>query len=135
MGPGTESAPERRVAGGFRLRAEPSGAGLRAPLRICGPGRLERGYQARLEGLGRELELAALVERGAQRRADACERDARAAARRARELEQRSHRLMLALGALQRENEGLRAAIAAAAAPRLEAPRPRGLLRRWLGRR
>lgn len=109
--------------------------------RVVGPGRRERTYLASLaereralvaaradaERLARELELAERVERGTQRRMDRLEGEVA----REREATQRSEeaqkRLLLALGAVQRENELLRQRVAALAAPaalRLKAPEP-----------
>jgi len=88
-------------------------------LRVVGPGRRERAYLARVAGLEgelvrrtRELELSALVERGATRAADRLERELAARLRDRRALEAVQKRLILALGALQRENELLRAELA-----------------------
>ncbi len=93
-----------------------------AGLRVVGPGRRERQYLGRLGDLEDELarsaakqtaleaqlEWSTRVERGAQRLLDHLESGARA---RTRELElaaSREKRLILALGALQKENEYLR---------------------------
>ncbi|MCY3002665.1 MAG: hypothetical protein NTV21_12755 [Planctomycetota bacterium] len=107
--------------------------------KVVGPGRRERAYQERIvelalgeahakeaaERLARELAVAERVERGTQRRIDRLEDSVQ----REREAFQRSEeaqkRLLLALGAVQRENELLRErvlALQAASAPRLEAP-------------
>lgn len=88
-----------------------------APMpRVVGPGRLERGYRARIESLeediarrARALECAALVERGQTRLLDRLETEIERARGEVAELEQREKRLILGLGALQRENELLRA--------------------------
>lgn len=102
--------------------------------RVVGPGRLERGYLERIgaleEGLRRELdvrraqerelETAALCERGATRAADRLERECeRLEAERARTLAAHN-RMILALGSLQRENELLRERLVLAEAPRRE---------------
>lgn len=117
----------------------------RPPLRVVGPGRLERGYQRRLaelqerleeaEGgrcaLAGELELAQLVERGSQRYLDRVERslgDARRELSGARGVERR---LCAAMGALQRENELLRLERSRLLAPVASPP----LLARLFGRR
>src|SRR5690349_11729320 len=96
-------------------------------LRIVGPGRRERAYQERVGSLERELEAASLVERGSARRLDRMERKLDAVREAALDLEQKEKRLILALGALQRENELLRERLALA----LPAPR-RSLLARLL---
>lgn len=121
-----------------------SPAATRAPrgLRVTGPGRLERSYQRRIESLrgeverrskavahmARQLEIAGIVERGTGRLADRVERDLDVA-------RQRASRLLVALGALQKENEGLRGELAQAQTrlARLEAPRPAPWWRRLLG--
>lgn len=112
---------------------------------MVGPGRLERSYRARVrtleeelqEGLGksaaalaaarRELETARLVERGSGRLLDRLETDLE----RTRE---RGRRLLVAMGAMQRENEELREALSLSMARALAPPPRRGWLR-WLGRR
>jgi hypothetical protein len=122
--------------------------------KVVGPGRREREYQQRIaalarqeaqareaaERLARELAVAEKVERGTQRRIDRLEDTVG----REREAFQRSEeaqkRLLLALGAVQRENELLRErvlALQAASTPRLEAPgqRARGLGGLFKGRR
>ena len=83
--------------------------------RVVGPGRRERAYLERIAELdaavrARESELAAagLVERGSTRRLDRMERKLDAVREAAVAVEQREKRLILALGALQRENELLR---------------------------
>ena len=83
-------------------------------LRVVGPGRRERAYQERVAGLERELDAAALVERGSSRRLDRMERKLDAVREAALDLEQKEKRLILALGALQRENEILREKLALA---------------------
>ncbi len=118
--------------------------GLSPPRRV-GPGRLERGYQARIgalqESLEREgarqrglevdlvraraeLEASGRVERGLQRLADRLEEKIETGA-------QMEKRLILALGALQKENELLRHQLAlAAAAPAPALPSRSGGTRR-----
>ncbi len=93
--------------------------------RVVGPGRREQGYREqilRLEAeracalaeqarLGEQLEWSGRVERGSQRRAERLEGELRAS-------EEAQKRLLLALGAVQRENELLRQRVdALAAAP------------------
>ena len=99
--------------------------------RRVGPGRVERGYQRRIETLAQsavaeqdrrrsaeqelerrrgELEVAARLERGLQRLADRLEQRVETAA-------QREKRLILALGGLQKENELLRERLALTAGP------------------
>jgi hypothetical protein len=106
--------------------------------RVVGPGRKERAYLARaaeleralaeraaeLERRAQELQLAALCERGAQRAADRLER---AVDEQRAELARRAageRRLLVALGALQRENELLRARLGKALGPRVLAALP-----------
>jgi hypothetical protein len=137
------------------VEARSSTAG-EAGARRVGPGRIERGYLARIEGLEAartaederrralelslarargEIELAGRLERGLQRLLDRQEERLELSA-------QREKRLALALGAVQRENELLRARLELEAAPppapppRLRAPgRPAGLWSRLFGRR
>jgi hypothetical protein len=109
---------------------------LRPRARVVGPGRRERAYVARIGELerrlgraDRELELAALVERGATRWLDRAERELdRTRAERSR--------LLVVLGALQRDNERLaeRARALETRAAALEAPARAGFLARLLGR-
>lgn len=84
-------------------------------VRVVGPGRLERGYRERIEHLelslaerARSLACAALVERGQARLLDRLEADIERERLASSTLVQREKRLILALGALQRENELLR---------------------------
>ena len=88
--------------------------------RVIGPGRREQGYREqilRLEAerqradlergrLAQELEWSARVERGSVRRSERLEGELRAS-------EEAQKRLLLALGAVQRENELLRQKVAA----------------------
>jgi len=103
------------------------------PLRAVGPGRRERVYLARVAALEAELEAAALVERGAGRRLDRMERKLHALREATTALEQKEHRLILALGALQRENEMLREKLALSGGARKALP-PRAPRRSWLAR-
>lgn len=129
------------VAAGSRGVLIPAGPG---GARVIGPGRRERTYQRRiseLEGevdrranalstLRRELELTALVERGTGRWADRIED-------RLDDARQQANRLLVTLGALQRENEALRAELDTARGrlARLSTPAPRrAWWRRALGR-
>lgn len=98
--------------------------------RVVGPGRKERAYLEKLAALERQLEAASLVERGSGRRLDRMERKLEAVREAARALEQKEHRLILALGAVQRENELLRERLLLALAP----PKPPEPKRTWLGR-
>jgi hypothetical protein len=106
--------------------------------RVVGPGRRERAYLERLAALERELAVAGIVERGAVRRATRIERELTHSREAARTLEQREHRLILALGALQNENERLRARLAtsrrAELGPARETARASRGLRSWLSR-
>ena len=79
--------------------------------RVVGPGRRERAYLARIETLE-------LIERGSARRLDKLEGALDEKRREAGELAQREKRMILALGALQRENELLRERLALAERPR-----------------
>jgi hypothetical protein len=97
--------------------------------RVVGPGRRERAYLERLDGLRAELEAASLVERGSARRLDRMERKLAAVREAAAALEQREHRLILALGAMQRENELLNERLVLTLAPKKPAPKTS-----WLGR-
>ena len=104
--------------------------------RPVGPGRIELGLRQRVEeavarerearelaaARERELELLVRIERGSQRRLDRLEEAAQAAQAALEEAGQRENRLILALGALQRENELLRERAALAAAPRSALP-------------
>lgn len=111
----------------------------RIPLRVTGPGRLERGYLARLAGLSAEVELArerelrleesvreraaALevsqrVERGCQRRIDRLEERLEQRTQALLASERQQKRLALALGSMQREVELLRSKSAPALAAR-----------------
>ena len=113
-------------------------------LRVTGPGRKEREYVRRVRELETEVERRAgalamlrrekavseLVERGTGRWADRIERELDTTRAQA-------SRLLVTLGALQRENEGLRRALGAArSASRLEPGpagriEPRGPRRPW----
>jgi hypothetical protein len=96
--------------------------------RPIGPGRRERAYLARVARLEselarseadrgdatqreeqalRELELASLLERGAERRLDRVEVELARERAELERREQREHRLILALGALENENQRL----------------------------
>lgn len=105
----------------------------RSPARVVGPGRRERAYLVRVADLeaalgeaeatrsaqARALELAALVDRGAARRMDKLEGALGEQRREVQALNQRENRWILALGALQRENELLRERFALASRPAL----------------
>lgn len=104
----TRASAERSGEREFELQPVPSA-------RVVGPGRRERSYQAhvaRLEGelavRGRELATSERLERGCQRLIDRIEREVVGGRARARLLEQQQKRLILALGAAQREVELLR---------------------------
>lgn len=104
-----QPAPERSLPRPARVSGDPEAARPR----VIGPGKLERGYCDRIESLERSVELSALVERGTARLVDRLETEvAQERGARAREKEQ-AHRLMVALGAVQRENELLRAKVEA----------------------
>ena len=112
------------------IGAEPTYVLVPAPPRVVGPGRREREYLAKVSGLQAELEAAALVERGSARRLDRMERKLEAVREVVELQEKKEHRLILALGALQRENEILREKLALQLAP----PKQRGLLAKLLHR-
>ena len=76
--------------------------------RVVGPGRIERGYQERIGELERTVEMAALVERGSARLLDRVEGDLARERETLRDTRQQANRLLVSLGALQRENEALR---------------------------
>jgi len=115
------------------IRPVPRGA----PPRIVGPGRREREYLARVSGLESALEAAALVERGSSRRLDRMEKKLDAVREVVEIQQKKEHRLILALGALQRENEMLREKLALGSGDRrqraLPAPK-RSLLARLFHR-
>jgi chromosome segregation ATPase len=117
--------------------------------RLVGPGRKEREYQARISALEREraeagaaarklereLEVAERVERGSMRLVDRLETALAVETKRAATADTGQKQLLLALGALQRENELLRERVAALSAPaqaRLAAPRKRPWWRRFI---
>jgi hypothetical protein len=119
--------------------------------KVIGPGRRERAYQQRIselalqetrareaaERLARELSVAERVERGTQRRIERLEDRSEREREALQRSEEAQKRLLLALGAVQRENELLRErvlALEAAPVARLAAPEPpprgvRGLFR------
>jgi len=121
--------------------------------RVVGPGRRERTYQDRIadlqaenEAVGRaqvklqaEVEVSRLVERGTGRLVDRLERSLEQGQAELGEVRSQGHRLMVALGALQRENRVLHAELEQERARLLESPRRisrGGLLGRlWGGRR
>ena len=95
-----------------------SGASSVTPsgLRVVGPGRRERAYVQQIEALDhkladadQKLELARLVERGSQRLLDRIEADLERKRKEAGELRPAQSRLVLSLGAVQAQNEALRA--------------------------
>ena len=79
--------------------------------RVVGPGRIERGYRTRIEELERTVETAALVERGSAKLLDRVEGELTRERKSLAEARQQANRLMVGLGALQRENELLRARV------------------------
>jgi len=126
----------RPNAGGEAQPARPEQLDPMPRLRVIGPGRFERGYLQRLSGLAAEVEVArerelrsreslrhttaALnvsrsVEHGCQRRLDRIETLLEQRTQALLASEQQQKRLALGLGALQRENEHLRAQLALAA--------------------
>ena len=127
---------ERARELGHARHARPQSAPLFVLPRIVGPGRRERDYQERLRGLAsaleelrereaalgrelgererlvasqaRELDASTRLERGCQRLLDRLEERLGEDRARLAEAEQQQKRLILTLGALQRENELLR---------------------------
>jgi len=99
--------------------------------RVVGPGRRERSYITRLENLQqrlagatreqvqaqRELETSVRLERGCQRLIDRMEVSWSEDRGRLDEAQRQQKRLILSMGALQRENELLRERLELAAAP------------------
>jgi hypothetical protein len=107
--------------------------------RVVGPGRRERAYLSRIRALeldleerGRErerlvvgLDTSRRLERGCQALLDRMEEHAALEREERRSLEQRERRMILVLGALQKENELLREQLAlgsGAGDPQLAAP-------------
>jgi hypothetical protein len=107
----------------------PDAPGRPAP-RVVGPGRRELAYLARVAELEREVDLASLVERGSTRRLDRMEGALDEKRREAEALAQREKRMILALGALQRENEILHERLALASRPRPALERARAPARK-----
>jgi len=108
-------------------------------LRIVGPGRRERAYRdsiAQLEQVAREkqaaLRAASLVERGTARFVDRLERERESDREQLQDMQAQGNRLLVALGAMQRENERLAEELRDART-RIAAPRAKGL-RGLLGR-
>lgn len=105
-----------RAAGPASLRRV-SGDGdveLTPRLRIIGPGRRERQYIENIEQLEREalvkdsaLDAATLVERGTERYVDRIEQERAADRERLQEVQAQGNRLLVAMGAMQKENERL----------------------------
>jgi hypothetical protein len=115
---GLESVPGEAPEGSEPIVVLVPAPRLSAP-RVVGPGRREREYLEKVGGLqaslaerSRALEAAALVERGSVRRLDRMERKLEAVGEALVAQGQKEHRLILALGALQRENELLREKLA-----------------------
>ncbi len=144
------NAPSRRLErpGGQDSSGEPvvelvSGAPSPVDLKIVGPGRRERVYQDRIRSLEKEasvneraLETASLMERGSRNLMDRMERQLESSEEALDSERAASRRVCVMLGALQRENEVIREELTAARAQlaQLEAPRPKRLWRRLLGR-
>lgn len=114
-----------------------------APMRVVGPGRMERGYVERIRFLeeeaevrARSLDTAALVERGSMHLLDRMERQLDSEEEALERERAASRRVCVMLGALQRDNEVLREELESAKGQlaRLEAPRKRTLVQRLLGR-
>jgi outer membrane protein TolC len=114
-----------------------------APPRVVGPGRREREYRARIATLetqlvslvgecaarGRELDTSQRLERGCQRLLDRLERQCDDGRAHIARMEQQQKRLILALGAAQREVELARRRLAllesGSPPPRARRPQPR----------
>lgn len=118
-------------------------AGSEAPPRVVGPGRVERGYREKISLLereaevsGRSLDTAALVERGSRHLLDRMERQLDSGEEALKREREASRRVCVMLGALQRDAEILREELSLAQSKlaRLEAPKPKGLFQRLLGR-
>jgi len=114
-----------------------------AAYRVVGPGRKELAYRERIDLLEREaqvsersLETAALVERGSRHLLDRMERQMDSSEEALQRERAASRRVCVMLGAIQRENEVLREELSAAQSQlaRLEAPRPKRLWQRLIGR-
>jgi len=145
--PAPASAGADVVRSGRLVDGEPEVLLRPRGLRVKGPGRKELAYQQRIadleEGLAvgedegrlarRELEVARLVERGTGRLADRLEVETRRQRAELEEARGQGHRLLVALGGLQQENEALRGELEAARR-QLAAPARRGPWRRLLGR-
>lgn len=140
--PGGEPTVELRVA--HPSDAPRAAAGATLP-RVVGPGRRERAYRDRIARLEGELALADLIGRGAVRRQarlelqrDIAERERERLLVQDRERAQAERRLLVLLGAIQRENAALRADLERLAPARpasIAAPRRLPLLARLLRRR
>jgi hypothetical protein len=83
-------------------------------LRTIGPGRRERQYMASIEQLEREalekdsaLDAATLIERGTERYVDRIEQERVADRERLQQVQAQGNRLLVAMGAMQKENERL----------------------------
>jgi hypothetical protein len=97
----------RRVAGQEDVELTPR-------LQIVGPGRKERQYIASIERLEHEAQekdsalcAATLIERGTERYVDRIEQERTADRERLQEVQAQGNRLLVAMGAMQRENESL----------------------------
>jgi len=120
-----------------------SGAAHPQELKVVGPGRKERAYKEKIHTLEHEaalndraLETATLIERGSKHLMDRMERQLDSSDEALERERAASRRVCVMLGALQHENEVMREELAAARAQlaQLEAPRPKRLWRRLLGR-
>ena len=97
----------RRVAGQEDVELTPR-------LRIVGPGRRERQYITSIERLEHEalekdsaLDAATLIERGTERYVDRIEQERAADRERLQEVQAQGNRLLVTMGAMQKENERL----------------------------
>ncbi|MCH2107328.1 MAG: hypothetical protein MK291_11880 [Planctomycetes bacterium] len=119
-----------------------SGAPSRSEPKVVGPGRKERAYMDKIHDLEHQaslneqaLENASLIERGSSNLMDRMERQLESSDEALERERAASRRVCVMLGSLQRENEVIREQLNAAHAQlaQLEAPKPKGLLRRLLG--
>jgi hypothetical protein len=114
-GPVSVTGPARAV-GPASLRRVPGerDVELTPQVRVVGPGRLERGYQERIGRLERQasekddaLGAASLIERGTERYVDRLEQERRVDRERLLKVQAQGNRLLVAMGAMQQENERL----------------------------
>ena len=119
-----------------------SGAPTVSQPKVVGPGRKERAYLDKIQALEQQarlnehaLENASLIERGSSNLLDRMEHQLESSDEALERERAASRRVCVMLGSLQRENELIREQLSAARAQlaQLEAPKPKGLLRRLIG--